>query len=195
MSSSPRKLFVGVPVALEVVRELGDVARRLRRECEELGLRVGWVTPARYHVTLKFIGWVRPEAIDAMADAVRAAVVGQRRFRFGARGLGAFPQPNKARVLWAGVEDEKERLAVLAGRIDAELARVGVEAERRPFHPHVTLGRVKAGPANVADLLERFSAHVFSDTWVDAVVLFESSTNSDGSECHRVAEAALDDAS
>lgn len=34
-------------------------------------------------------------------------------------------------------------LATLAARTDAALAPLGIPAERRPFRPHLTLGRVK----------------------------------------------------
>ena len=189
------RLFVGVPVSLEVVRELTDVARRLRRDVEAEGARVRWVAPATYHVTLAFLGWTRPEAVDAIRDAVRASALGREPFRFVARGIGAFPSAKKARVLWAGVDDARGGLTELAHAVEGCLRPLGFEPDRRGFHPHVTLGRVKTGSADLETLLERFSAHVFSETRVDSVVLYESVMKTEGSEYERVFEAGLESSS
>lgn len=58
------------------------------------------------------------------------------------RGLGAFPTPRRARVLWAATADAPAFVA-LAAAVDRALVALGFPAEARRFTPHVTLGRVR----------------------------------------------------
>ena len=54
----------------------------------------------------------------------------------------AFPSLDKATVLWAGIEDPAP-IHELAKRIEVAAEGLGFAAEIRPFHPHVTLARVR----------------------------------------------------
>jgi 2'-5' RNA ligase len=76
------------------------------------------------------------------------------------RGLGAFPDLRRPRVLWAGVDCAA--LAAVAQAVDAAATRLGVVPETRPFHAHVTLGRVK-GNARAAPLLRDVAARAAED--------------------------------
>ena len=67
----PVRLFVGVRVSLATVRALEDAVQELRRAAAaQGGMQLRWVAPAAYHVTLKFLGWTRPEAAFALRDRV-----------------------------------------------------------------------------------------------------------------------------
>lgn len=184
------RLFVGVPVSLETVDALSGAAESLARRAHQARVRVRWLAPATYHVTLKFLGWCRAEVVDAVTDAVRDACAGSEPFRFRAERLGAFPSPARATVVWAGVDDRAGRLAALADRLDARLAGLGFPREPRRFHPHVTIGRLRE-PTDVTEVLLPLSEQVFSETRVSDVTLFESRTKSDGSEYTAVAVSPL----
>lgn len=185
------RLFVGVRVSLATVNALADAARDLRARAGESGLRVKWVAPATYHVTLKFIGWTRPAAVDAIHDSVGSALAGTIGFEFATRGVGAFPSPRKARVVWAGVDDPNGHLTALAEAVDATLASLGYAKEKRPFHPHVTLGRLKV-PGDISALLEPLAEQSFSETVAESVVLFESVMKSSGAEYTPIVEWPLE---
>ena len=186
------RLFVGVPVSLETCDGLSGAAESLARRAQNAKVKVRWLAPATYHVTLKFIGWTRRDAADALGDALARAVAAaqQAPFSFRTARLGAFPTADRASVVWAGVEDKASGLTRLASAIDRELEEVGVPAERRGFHPHVTLGRLRE-PADVSQVLLPFSEQVFSETRLTEVVLFESRTKSGGSEYSAIRREAL----
>ncbi|HKE19525.1 MAG TPA: RNA 2',3'-cyclic phosphodiesterase [Kofleriaceae bacterium] len=183
------RLFIGVRISLATVRALDEAVQVMRR-----GPRgeLRWVAPASYHVTLKFLGWSRPEVAFALRDRVAAAVAGQRAFDLDTVGLGAFPTPARARVLWAGVDAQGgARLAELAGRMERACEDLGFAREERPFHPHVTLARLKV-PGDVRGLISGCSEQVFRSSWIDSVVLFESHTKSTGSEYEEKARWSLE---
>lgn len=184
------RLFVGVRVSLDTVAQLSAVAKELRRAVSEVGAKIKWVAPASYHVTVKFLGWTRPDAIEAIRDVLTRELEGMAGFELTTRGLGAFPSPTKARVLWAGVEPP-DQLALLVEKIESGLEEIGYPREKRPFHGHVTLGRARE-VANLESVLLPYAEQNFSETSVDSVLLFESVMKPQGSEYSVVAEWPLE---
>lgn len=185
-----KRLFVGVPVAPAVAGELAATCASLARRATAQGVPLRWVPPESYHVTLRFLGWTRVEAVAAVTEAVQRAVAGIGPLRFRAERLGAFKNPAHATVVWAGVEDAGGGLAALAASLERELVPLGFAPERRRFHAHVTLARLRE-PASVENVLLPFAEQVFSETRSDFVTLFESITKPTGSEYRPVLRAAL----
>jgi 2'-5' RNA ligase len=175
------RLFVGVPIALDSVRAISRAVAGMQQAAQTAGLRVRWVSPANYHVTLKFLGWTRAEALPAIADALGRALTGAAGFSFEACGAGAFPRASQGRVLWIGVDDPQSGLARLADAVDRALAPVGFRPEKRAYHPHITLGRLRE-VAKVDSLVQCCAEQRYSVTRVDLVRLYESIMKSDGSE-------------
>src|SRR6478672_1227085 len=92
-----------------------------------------WQDDAQLHLTLRFVGEVERPVAEDLADAlgrVRAAP-----FDIRIKSVGRFDQRNSG-ALWAGVEP-KEPLAALAAKIERACLGVGLEPERRAFHPHI----------------------------------------------------------
>ena len=100
------------------------------------------------------------------------------------------PGPGK-KELWAGVEP-KEPLAALAAKVERVCQSVGLEPERRAYHPHITLARWKGRRSReVASYLDRQRGLV-SEPWeVDAFILFESRLSRHGAHYEEVASYAL----
>ncbi len=181
-------------ISLATVHAVNEAMTELEQSAKAADLDVRWVAPASYHVTLKFIGWARPEVIDAIRDRVAEQLRGVSAFRFETRGMGAFPKTQKARVVWAGIDNPGGELSALAAKVDTAVGDLGFPAESREFHPHVTLGRLKQ-PAAVETVLEPWSEHLFSETFAKSVVLYESEMKSTGSEYHVRHEWPLEEAS
>jgi 2'-5' RNA ligase len=132
----PRRLFVAVEVPPEVRAAL-EAALAPWREALPAAR---WVPPQHLHVTLRFLGGVRPDLVDGVSAAVGAAARTVAPVVTRLDGLGAFPTPGRARVLWAGLEDGPGRMAGLALAIDTALAPT-FRPEARPFRPHLTVAR------------------------------------------------------
>jgi 2'-5' RNA ligase len=189
-----RRLFVGAKVSMATVGDLSAAAETLARRAQQGGVRVTWVAPASYHVTLKFLGWTRPDTAEAIGDALQRAVVGIPPFAFRTERLGAFPSVERASVIWAGIDDRSGSLTRLAQAIEREVEALGFQPERRRFHAHVTLGRLR-DPGDVGQVLLPLSEQVFSETRASEVHLFESVMKSTGSEYTAIAKIALETAS
>ena len=116
-----------------------------------------WVPLENRHVTVRFVGSVEEAALEGLNVAARRAAGAVAGGRISLGGLGAFPRPSRARVLWAGVEDHDGAAAALFEALDRDLAALGLPGEDRGYTPHLTLARMKVPtplPDGVASILE-----------------------------------------
>jgi len=94
-------------------------------------------------------------------------------------GLGTFPGPNRARVLWLGVQGDPV-LYRLYQFFAEQFAQIGIPGENRPFTPHLTLGRHRQGlviPRTILQPYEKIDCGTFT---ADRVTLFQSRLNPAG---------------
>lgn len=104
------------------------------------GLR--WEDQAKLHVTLKFLGNVAPDVLEALSAQLSDLLRYQSSFDIIYEGLGAFPSFERPRIFWVGVRDPLPVLA-LHHEVDAVARALGFPAEDRPYHPHITLARIR----------------------------------------------------
>jgi 2'-5' RNA ligase len=181
------RAFIAVSLPIPIVERVVELQTQLKGRAREAGLKVGWVGPAQLHVTLKFLGEIITESRWAIRDRLDERLAGRPAFDVEVRGLGAFPERARPRVIWVGLA-EAEPLVKLAADVEAWLVELGFAAEARPFHPHLTLGRVKAGAADILAGLEEKS---FGLAQVSEVTLYQSVLRPGGAEYTPLARAAL----
>ncbi|MFN0094438.1 MAG: RNA 2',3'-cyclic phosphodiesterase [Dehalococcoidia bacterium] len=142
MSSSTDtvRLFVACEVPEDIRNSIGGVIDTLR---DRSGSAVRWIRPDGIHVTLKFLGEVPVKKLPAIKLAIQEAVVGHSPFELELDNIGTFGGREGLRIMWMGVAGDVLRLEALVRAVNAALAVVGFEPERRPFRPHLTLGRVR----------------------------------------------------
>lgn len=134
--AKPLRLFVAIEVPDHAARVLAGAIEPWRAAFP----KARWAPRENWHVTLKFLGRTYPrllEWVPARLAEVAAEIVP---FRTLLTGLGAFPSPGRARVVWAGLDDGSGRMAGLALAIGAALSKE-LPPERRAFTPHLTLAR------------------------------------------------------
>jgi RNA 2',3'-cyclic 3'-phosphodiesterase len=96
------------------------------------------------HVTLAFLGTVAAASLPSIRTALARAAAGGRPFDLGLGGIGAFPDVARPRVVWTGVTEGRADVEALAAAVRRELTGAGVPFDPQPFHPHVTLLRVRS---------------------------------------------------
>ena len=151
---------------------------------------VAWSAEEKLHVTVRFLG-DQPAAIERLLVAglreVAADVV-QHDLTVGA--FGVFPSPSRPRVLWVGV-GLNVALAALYQEVDDLCDRLGLGRESRPYHPHVTLGRVRVGRRVDVDRLRATASALnpLQTSRVDSLDLMLSHPTAEGTR-YTVVEAA-----
>jgi RNA 2',3'-cyclic 3'-phosphodiesterase len=163
------------------------------RRMVEAGLPVRWVEPDQIHLTLKFLGEVRPDRVDAVKAAVGRVGSKTQPFTMTMGGSGAFPTTRRPKVIWLGAKASPE-LRCLKHDLEWELAPLGFEREVRAFHPHVTLGRALPG-ARAGDFrgFEEMVASVefAAEITVRSIDLMKSALSAKGARYEKVLGARL----
>jgi 2'-5' RNA ligase len=132
------RLFLAVNLPHHVRAGIWEAAEPLRAN----QYPVKWVAPESLHITMKFLGEVPPHRVDDITEAMKTAAAGAKPFSLWISEFGAFPSAQRPRVVWVGCEAAPP-LELLQHRVEQEMNRIGFPLEGRPFHPHITLGRVR----------------------------------------------------
>jgi 2'-5' RNA ligase len=146
-----------------------------------------WQDDEQLHLTLRFIGEVeRPIAEDIAAELERIRF---ERFSLALQGVGKF-EKHRHGALWAGIQP-KEQLKALAAKVERACQAVGLEPERRAYHPHITLARWK-GRAPGLDAFLEVNSSLKSEPWeAEDFLLFESRLGHEGAHYEPVATYKL----
>jgi 2'-5' RNA ligase len=170
--------FLAIELPEPILRKIGEVQGDLK----SAHAGVGWTNPEKIHLTLKFFGNIEESRIDFIFKSIEEPIRKTLPFSLKVRGVGAFPHLKNPRVIWIGLVDEREVLTSLQKQIETQLEKVGFQPENRPFHPHLTLGRMKLsrGKEGLVGRMERHREEDFGDFQVERVVLFKSDLKPSG---------------
>ncbi|GAW50369.1 MULTISPECIES: RNA 2',3'-cyclic phosphodiesterase [unclassified Nocardioides] len=134
------RMFAALVPPPEAVEHLDEFVE-VRRPAGEFR----WATAEQLHVTLAFLASVEERRLDDLAERLARAAARRTTFDTAIAGGGAFPNPARARILWAGLdldEDGRTQLDRLATGCRAAANRAGIAVDGRRFRPHVTLARI-----------------------------------------------------
>jgi 2'-5' RNA ligase len=175
------RLFIAVEIEPGVVQEVAACGEELRRRSARAArARIIWVPADRLHVTVRFIGEMDEVRSRAIVEVFRPHLP-LTPFEVTVEGVGTFPERGAPRVLWAGVGRGAEALVAVEAEVSARLDRCGVPHESRPYHPHVTLARVREpGGLRTATWLDGLTGLRFGASPVNAITLFESRPSPQG---------------
>lgn len=133
------RLFLAVPLSADVQALVAEQIKALRGE----GWPVRWVQPETAHLTLQFLGETSRERAELVRLALPGVVGAHAGFDLRTAALGVFPNFRHPRVLWLGLHGPVHRLETLQQAVAATLADLGFPPADDPYHPHITLGRVR----------------------------------------------------
>lgn len=168
-------------LAIELDDQLKERLWELIDRWRPLKAPVKWVERENLHLTIKFLGQFPDDQIESLSQQLRDACLSLRPFLFYLEGTGVFPDWKRPRVLWVGVKDG-EPLKLVHRTVEDITSRFGAEREERPFHPHITIGRVRE-PYGVQSLMEevrKLRDESFGAVRADHLSLFESRLTGQG---------------
>jgi 2'-5' RNA ligase len=180
------RTFFAIEIGDEARREAATLVERLRSDPGCAAVR--WGRPEGFHVTLRFLGSTPEARVPALVEAVRRETAGIAPFTLALGAVGGFPNQRRPRVVFAAVEPAAP-VTVLAAAVERGVVAAGFAPEERPFHPHLTLGRVRERGRRVrVPTAERAAPAPFP---VDSLLLFSSQLSSAGSTYTPLAQIAL----
>jgi 2'-5' RNA ligase len=167
-----------------IVAEQKRVAAVLTRNLGSLRL----VRPEHLHLTLAFVGEVSEDRAAGIARAMTADIPLEP-FQVVFAGVGAFPPRGAPRVLYLDVTEGAHAAVELHRHVAARLEAAGVGLDRRPFRPHLTLGRWRQ--SRPPDRPRGTSAARVAEIQVRSVTLFQSQLSSSGPTYTRLTATRL----
>ena len=172
-------------MAIELTETNRSRLARLQGSLERKCRGVRWVQEHQLHMTVKFLGDVPDGQVPDVSAALDLAGSSGKPFTMDLQGAGCFPPRGRdVRVVWAGLREPSGELERAHQWLELALEPLGFPPERRPFSPHVTLGRAKA-PRRAAGIRERLARLADFDAGVqriDEIVFFESRLRKTGPE-------------
>jgi 2'-5' RNA ligase len=159
----------------EKIEELQTIFREARAD-------VKWESREKIHITLKFLGDVEENVLSAMSEKLSDALSSHKQFRLVYQKVGCFPNLKKPRIVWIGCENPDGGMVKVKEVVEQITVPYGFPTEARPFHPHLTIGRVK-GEFHLKDLAAKIETVTFepSEATVTEVLIMKSDLKPTGS--------------
>lgn len=148
------RLFIALPLSDEIRHTLLDVQQQMRGQ----GVRANFSRPENLHLTLAFIGETEGTDVRAAQEAVLSLT--GKPFPLTLNRVG-----NYGRLYWVGLRQSRS-LDELAAHVRLALDARGLDYDRKPFRPHITVARQVSSPPPLPITLPHLS------TTVEQVVLF-----------------------
>lgn len=176
-NASVWRLFWAIPLPDDVheaiARLQGELARRVPRDS------VRWTPPHNVHLTLVFLGNRPRDEVAELVARVKETLAGVPPFHMELEAIGVFPNWRRPRVVWLGVGGNLDGLSRAQAAVARAMTLMGWKPEKRPFTPHLTIGRVRKGLDNttlarLGEVVRRVKVDPFGAHHVREIVLFRS---------------------
>lgn len=188
------RVFCAVALPDEVRERVSQHIALLRQAMPDV--RASWDRPEKLHITLKFLGEIEQGRVPALSHAAERAAQTVKPFELVIEDTGAFPLHGPPRVLWLRARDSVGGLAHLWKQLEEECARENFKREQRPFHPHLTIARLRSpgGARKLAALHKEtgFGAQAFM---VRELIVIHSELGSGGSRYTEISRHSLSEQS
>lgn len=129
-------------LAIGLDEDLKPKIYKLIKEFKQIDAKIKYVELENLHLTLKFFGEIDTEGLALIEKAIANVLSEFEPFTIKIAGCGAFPNANRIKVIWVGIEND-EIIRDLHDRLDKEFVRLGFDKDKR-FSTHLTIGRMKS---------------------------------------------------
>ena len=172
------RCFVAVEIPEPIQALLEPVQTHLQSQIHN---RTSWTKRGKFHLTLKFLGDVRPEAINDVREALQRVTDTYPPFSIDFGGIGAFPNLTRPRVIWMGIKQGASTVSHLAKAVNHELTHLGFSKDNR-FHPHLTLARLRTATnlEPLKNILRKYDTIVDGSMHVNEIALMQSQLHRNG---------------
>ncbi|MEA3305318.1 MAG: RNA 2',3'-cyclic phosphodiesterase [Candidatus Omnitrophota bacterium] len=122
--------FIAIELSDKIIQALRDIEDSLKEKLSS----IKWVKPENIHLTIKFLGNIEPETVENIKNILNNTALNTRMFKIKLSKIGVFPDISRPRVLWVGLSDGFNETVDIFNKLEGKL----------PFHPHLTLARIKS---------------------------------------------------
>jgi RNA 2',3'-cyclic 3'-phosphodiesterase len=146
-------------IAVDVSPAVKGRAAEVIDACRQRGIEGKWVELDNMHITLQFLGNVRELELPSICRNLERTLRQFPSFDVICQGVGAFPRPDRPRVLWLGMTMGRAELIALQELVEGAMRQMGFRGEARRFEPHLTLGRLNADISGTPEAADFVAQH------------------------------------
>lgn len=167
------RTFIAVNASQRVTN---NVARLIpRMDAAKAGYR--WVEDENLLVQLNSVGNVRDTELPELLKLIKETAETFPSFDLSMQGVSGFPSAEEPRVIWIGVDEGADALKEIYDALADTLHHWGVNRERKPYVPHMTLGRLDRGGRwndELLDKMHRLRSHDSGFCTVNEICVYSS---------------------
>lgn len=187
------RAFIALDITPAIQNRLKEVSNKFKEQLADISIR--WVPSENIHLTLKFLGDVSETNLHMLTDILKVEASHHPPFEISVGDSGAYPNNNRPRVLWVGVQAPPE-LDLLQSGVASEMEKLGYARERRSYSPHLTIGRVgrnvpRKDTLKISEVIESNKIGFLGATRIHEVCLYKSDLKPSGAVYTRLFTAPL----
>ena len=184
------RAFLAIDPPAVVLENIQAMQNRLKKSIQGA---IRWVRPEGIHLTLKFFGDISAYDVENLSEVIAKETTTVPPIALEVRGMGAFPDVNRPRVIWMGITGKLTPLLSLQRNLEEEFSKRGFPKENRLFRAHLTVGRVRVpkGISGLAPSVEAGGNMTAGNFTAGELTLFQSSLSPQGAIYSKLAAFPL----
>src|SRR3989344_3089916 len=135
------RCFLAIPLSDEIKDYLFLLIKDIKKEFNKYNIKASFVPKKNLHITLMFLGEINNNEIIKIKNSISSMKF--KPFKFKLKNIGSFPNETLARVLWIGINPEKDVINLQKSVDTTLLDIVGLKRDHE-FGAHITLARAKS---------------------------------------------------
>ncbi len=146
MRSMSERIRSFIAIEIEEQEVLSKIIK-IKNSISDLGLDIKPVEDENIHITIRFLGEITFTTLNEIKNILNNTTKIVKPFTINIKGIGAFPNTLRPRVIWVGITEGFDNLIAIRKYIDNEVIRlklIDVYRDRHEFSPHITIARVKS---------------------------------------------------
>ncbi len=183
------RAFIALEFDKEIQEELKRIQILLKRKIKG---HISWVKTGNIHLTLRFLGNINTAQSIQIQEIISGICLKNEKIKIKLGSLGVFPNFNKPRVLWVAINEGAEKISFINSYLEKDLQKINFPNEEKPFHPHLTLARIKhlESIANIEQIIQEAAPQEIS-SYIEKIVLFKSTLTTRGAIYAKIFEEEL----
>ena len=166
------RTFIAIELPDPIIEAIGSMQKKMKQS----GFKMRWVRPENIHLTLKFLGDTEKSRIESIAQIMDKALEKQGEIKAKLTELGFFPHLRNPRIAWIAPDPKSaEQVTKIQSPIETLLRKEGFASEKRSFHPHITIARIKVCRSKPEHFIENFSSSFPQSSFLmNEIILYKS---------------------
>lgn len=163
-------------IACKLNKDIIEKSIEIQKEIKKLDLDAKWVSVDNMHITLKFLGAVKPELLENINKELQIVARNHTCFDIAIENIGIFPTLSNPKVIWIGSGKGSNELALLEKDIEHALKELNLPKDEKEFSSHITLARLTTSKnkEKIAEFIKQNSNLFIGQMEIKYFTLFQS---------------------